>query len=93
MARNKFALTTTIPAERGNVWFPIETDLSIEELLETLRRDGVVLVDKLEGRRWADKTMTVERRAPTIIGRYGVATITDLHIQLRDGHPAGGAAS
>lgn len=81
-----YSLTTTIPTGRNGsfVWFPIETDLTIEQLHQRLAEDGCVGVTKLEIDRPPNGTAVLKGRRPVIVGVNGVATIVPFHLRFAD---------
>jgi hypothetical protein len=77
-----FAVTTTIKSDKGTpVWFPVETDMSLDELYAKLLADGRVIVTRVEGRTERDRYLVTKRRR-VMLGKDAVATITDMHRPL-----------
>ncbi len=82
-----YVLTTTVRTENGrNVWFPIETDLSIEDLRRTLAAEGCVLVTRIEtDRRGSTGEHRIVGRVPFLGTLAGIASIAALRLTLREG--------
>lgn len=81
-----YVLTTTIRTENGrNVWFPIETPLSIEELRHSLAESGCILVTRIEtDRRGSTGEHRIVGRVPFLGTLAGIASIAALRLTLTE---------
>lgn len=87
-----FAVTTTIPTEKGFVWFPFETELeTLEDLKRVLIRDRVVIGVKYQTGNRRRETVKVIKKQQILLGIGMVGTIAPMHIELDDDDENGGA--
>ena len=83
----KIAVTTTIPtAKGGNVWFFAEVDEfdNLDDLFESLNSKHSLICDKLHVRQDQEGRRRVYDREATILGIFGIVTITPAHVDILD---------
>lgn len=77
------AITTNIPTPRGFVWWPAEVEhQTIEAVHEALKRDGSIIIQRLEGDRLSDGTYLERNRTQAIVSASMVGTIFPLHLRV-----------
>lgn len=87
-----FSVTLMIPNKSGLVWWPccVEYDAALTEteamdrLHQELVEDGSIRVTKFVTIAGAAGERIVTEKVPTIIGAAAVATITPIHVRVRD---------
>jgi hypothetical protein len=80
------SVTTTIKTRDGtaHVWWPAEAPFeTVEEIFESLVRDGAIIVERLETR-VVDGQRRITGRSKVIGTLQGIALIQPLHIILAE---------